>query len=186
MWTAFTGSGGIGSRRGVWRARRPPCCASCRAGRTPGAYRLPNGWTGQRGWRSPLQMPRMDVKCCWVGCAGAFEPRAQKTVRAIAELLQRAGVKFTVLGPKERCTGDPARRTGDEFLFQQLAEANVATLNGVGAKTIITQCPHCFHTMKNEYPAFGGEYTVLHHTQFLAQLVEEGRLQLPSNFAESV
>ncbi|HLK60587.1 MAG TPA: (Fe-S)-binding protein [Chthonomonadaceae bacterium] len=142
-------------------------------------------------WAKGLEIPTANAEdgrevLFWVGCAGAFEPRAQKTVRAIAELLQRAGVKFTVLGPKERCTGDPARRTGDEFLFQQLAEANVATLNGVGAKTIITQCPHCFHTMKNEYPAFGGEYTVLHHTQFLAQLVEEGRLQLPSNFAESV
>jgi Fe-S oxidoreductase/nitrate reductase gamma subunit len=122
----------------------------------------------------------------WVGCAGAFEPRAQKTVRAIAQLLQEAGVKFTVLGPKERCTGDPARRTGDEFLFQQLAETNITTLNGISAKTIITQCPHCFNTMKNEYPQFGGNYEVLHHTQYLQKLVEEGRLKLPQGFADSV
>jgi Fe-S oxidoreductase len=122
----------------------------------------------------------------WVGCAGAFEPRAQKTVRAVAQLLTAAGVKFTVLGPKERCTGDPARRLGDEFLFQQLAETNVATLNGIGAKTIVTQCPHCFHTLKNEYPQFGGDYEVLHHTQLLSRLVDEGRLKLPKGFSESV
>jgi Fe-S oxidoreductase/nitrate reductase gamma subunit len=122
----------------------------------------------------------------WVGCAGAFEPRAQKTVRALAQLLQMAGVKFTVLGPRERCTGDPARRIGDEFLFQQLAEANVATLSEVKAATIIAQCPHCFHTIKNEYPQFGGQYEVLHHTQFLARLVEEGRLKLPQGYEETV
>lgn len=122
----------------------------------------------------------------WVGCAGAFEPRAQKTTRAIAQLLAQAGVRFTILGPKERCTGDPARRTGDEFLFQQLAEANVGTLNAVHAQTILTQCPHCMHTLKNEYPQFGGDYTVLHHTQYLAQLIDSGRLKLSPNFAESV
>ncbi len=122
----------------------------------------------------------------WVGCAGAFDPRGQKTVRALSQLLQTAGVKFTVLGPKERCTGDPARRTGDEFLFQQLAETNKATFDGIGAKTIVTQCPHCFHTIKNEYPQFGGNYEVLHHTQFLQRLVEEGRLKLPKGYAESV
>ena len=142
-------------------------------------------------WAKGLDVPNASAEeerevLLWVGCAGAFEPRAQKTVRALAQLLQKAGVKFSILGPKERCTGDPARRTGDEFLFQQLAEANVGTLNGIGAKIIVTQCPHCFHTMKNEYPAFGGDYTVLHHTQFLAQLVEQGRLTLPPNFAESV
>ncbi|MDE2125004.1 MAG: 4Fe-4S dicluster domain-containing protein [Armatimonadetes bacterium] len=113
----------------------------------------------------------------WVGCAGAFEPKAQATTRAIAQLLNRAGVKFTVLGARERCTGDPARRTGDEFLFQQLAEANVSTLEAIKAKIIVTQCPHCFHTIKNEYPQFGGTYRVMHHTQFLQQLVADGRLK---------
>jgi Fe-S oxidoreductase/nitrate reductase gamma subunit len=122
----------------------------------------------------------------WVGCAGAFEPRAQKTVRALAQLLQQAGVKFTVLGPKERCTGDPARRTGDEFLFQELAQGNIQILNGIGTKRIVTSCPHCFHTIKNEYPQFEGHYEVLHHTQYLARLVEEGRLKLPQSYAESV
>ena len=142
-------------------------------------------------WAKDLNIPAATADdereiLLWVGCAGAFETRAQKTVQALAQLLQQANVKFTILGPKERCTGDPARRTGDEFLFQQLAEANVTTLNGIKAKTIVTQCPHCFHTMKNEYPQFGGDYEVLHHTQFLARLVETGRLTLPANFADSV
>jgi Fe-S oxidoreductase len=142
-------------------------------------------------WAKGLEIPAASAEdgrevLLWVGCAGAFEPRGQKSMRALAQLLQQAGVKFTVLGPKEKCTGDPARRTGDEFLFQQLAEANVNTLNGIQAKTIVTQCPHCFHTMKNEYPGFGGDYQVLHHTQFLSQLMAQGRLKLPPNFAESV
>ncbi len=122
----------------------------------------------------------------WVGCAGAFDPRAQKTVRALAQLLQKAGVRFTVLGPKERCTGDPARRTGDEFLFQQLAEANIATLGEIKTTRIVTQCPHCLHTLKNEYPQFNGRYEVLHHTQYLRQLMDEGRLKLPKGIAETV
>ena len=122
----------------------------------------------------------------WVGCAGAFEPRAQKTTRALAQLLTHAGVRFTILGPREKCTGDPARRTGDEFLFQQLAEANVATLNSVQARLIVTQCPHCMHTIKNEYGQFGGAYEVMHHTQLLEKLVREGRLRIPNGFAESV
>jgi Fe-S oxidoreductase len=142
-------------------------------------------------WAQGLDIPAASADdgreiLLWVGCAGAFEPRAQRSIRAIAQLLQQAGVRFSVLGPKERCTGDPARRTGDEFLFQQLAEANIATLNGIGARNIVTQCPHCFHTMQNEYPPFGGQYEVQHHTQFLAQLVASGRLRLPPNFAETV
>lgn len=122
----------------------------------------------------------------WVGCSGAFEPRAQKTVQAITQLLNAAGVKFTVLGPKERCTGDAARRMGDELLFQQLAEANIATLDGIAAKRIVTQCPHCLHTLKNEYGQLGGHYEVLHHTQFLSELVESGRLKLDPQAAGSV
>lgn len=122
----------------------------------------------------------------WVGCAGAFEPRAQKTTRAIVELLEQAGVKFAVLGPRERCTGDPARRIGDEFLFQQLAQANVETLDSVGARRIVTQCPHCFHTLKNEYPQFGGQYETVHHTQLLADLIGAGRLNIPADYAESI
>lgn len=142
-------------------------------------------------WAQGLDIPADSAEnsrevLLWVGCAGAFEPRAQKTVRALAQLLQQAGVRFAVLGPKERCCGDPARRTGDEFLFQQLAEANIATLDGVKAKTIVTTCPHCFHTLKNEYPQFEGRYEALHHTQYLARLLEEGRLKLPPGFADSV
>lgn len=126
----------------------------------------------------------------WVGCAGAFDPRAQKTVRALAQLLQQAGVKFSVLGPKERCTGDPARRTGDDFLYQQLAEANIATLKGIGAdqaeQRIVSACPHCFHTLKNEYPQSDGRFAVQHHTQFLQELVAAGRLTLPDAYEGSV
>ena len=117
----------------------------------------------------------------WVGCAGALEDRAKKATKAIAELLHVAGVKFAVLGPAETCTGDPARRLGNEFVFQMLAQQNVETLNeaGVGAgtgKKVIASCPHCFNTISREYPQLGGNYEVIHHTQLLARLVEEGKL----------
>ena len=142
-------------------------------------------------WTKGLDVPAASAEdarevLLWVGCAGAFDPRAQKTVRALAQLLQEADVKFTILGPKERCTGDPARRTGDEFLFQQLAEANIGTLDGIGTKQVVTSCPHCFHTLKNEYPQLGGNYAVQHHTQYLAELVESGRLKLPADYADTV
>ncbi len=117
----------------------------------------------------------------WVGCAGALEDRAKKATKAIAELLHVAGVKFAVLGPAEACTGDPARRLGNEFVFQMLAQQNVETLNdaGVGAgtgKKVIASCPHCFNTISREYPQLGGDYEVIHHTQLLAKLVEDGKL----------
>ena len=112
----------------------------------------------------------------WVGCAGAFDDRAQRTSRAVAELLHTAGVRFAVLGSAETCTGDPARRIGHEVLFQQLAAQNVETLNSAGAKKIVVTCAHCFNTLANEYPQLGGDYQVLHHTQLLAQLVADGRL----------
>jgi Fe-S oxidoreductase len=116
----------------------------------------------------------------WVGCAGAFDQRSQKVARALSELLGRAGVPFAILGKEERCTGDPARRLGDEFLFQELAQANVETLNRHGARRIVTACPHCFNTLKNEYPRFGGHYTVQHHSELLAELVAEGKLPAPN------
>jgi len=148
----------------------------------PPSHRL--DWA--KGLEVPLAAPNDEHEILlWVGCAGAFEPRAQRTTRALVELLMRAKASFAVLGSQERCTGDPARRIGDEFLFQQLAKANVATLNSVGAKKIVTPCPHCFHTLKNEYPAFGGVYEVKHHTQFLLELVESGRLILPQNFMDT-
>ncbi len=112
----------------------------------------------------------------WVGCAGAFEDRSRKSTRAIAELLDAAGVSFAVLGPRESCTGDPARRIGNEYLFQTLATANVELLNHVGARKIVAMCPHCFNSLANEYPQLGGTYEVVHHTQLLGRLVEEGRL----------
>jgi Fe-S oxidoreductase len=112
----------------------------------------------------------------WVGCAGALEDRARKTTRAIAELLHTAGVKFAVLGPGETCTGDPARRIGNEFVFSMLAQQNIETLNEVKPKTIVASCPHCFNTISREYPQLGGDYQVIHHTQLLAKLVAEGKL----------
>jgi Fe-S oxidoreductase len=112
----------------------------------------------------------------WVGCAGALEDRAKKTTKAVADLLHTAGVSFMVLGEGEGCTGDPARRLGNEFLFQMLAAQNVETLNTIGARAIVASCPHCFNTISREYPQVGGDYQVIHHTQLLARLVAEGRL----------
>jgi Fe-S oxidoreductase len=112
----------------------------------------------------------------WVGCAPAFDERARKAAVSTAKLLQEAGVDFAILGPRESCTGDPARRMGDEYTFQRLAGENVATLNGASVKTIITTCPHCFNSLGNEYRDFGGSYEVVHHSEFLAQLVREGKL----------
>jgi Fe-S oxidoreductase len=112
----------------------------------------------------------------WVGCAGAFEDRAKKTTQAVAELLHMAGVSFAVLGEGETCTGDSARRSGNEFLFQMLAQQNVETLNEIGTKKVVVTCAHCFNTLKNEYPQVGGHYDVVHHTQLLNTLVKEGKL----------
>jgi Fe-S oxidoreductase len=112
----------------------------------------------------------------WVGCAGAFEDRAKKTTQAVAELLHRAGVTFAVLGDGETCTGDSARRSGNEFLFQMLAQQNVERLNTVGAHKIVVTCAHCFNTLRNEYPQLGGHYEVVHHSQLLNRLVRDGRL----------
>ncbi|MBB5140614.1 Fe-S oxidoreductase, partial [Thermocatellispora tengchongensis] len=122
------------------------------------------------------KMPADTEYLFWVGCAGALEDRAKKTTKAVAELLHIAGVKFAVLGPMEACTGDPARRLGMEFLFNMLAQQNIETLNEAGVKKIVATCPHCFNTLANEYPQLGGTYEVIHHTQLLARLVDEGRL----------
>jgi Fe-S oxidoreductase len=126
----------------------------------------------------------------WVGCAGALEDRAKKTTKAIAELLQVAGVKFAVLGPAETCTGDPARRMGNEFVYSMLAQQNVETLNEAGlaapGKTIVASCPHCFNTISNEYPQLGGNYEVIHHTQLLAKLVAAGKLKPVTSVEEKI
>ncbi|HMG65814.1 MAG TPA: (Fe-S)-binding protein [Streptosporangiaceae bacterium] len=113
----------------------------------------------------------------WVGCAGALEDRAKKTTKAIAELLHVAGVNFAVLGPAETCSGDPARRMGNEFVFSMLAQQNIETLNEAGARTIVASCPHCFNTIANEYPQLGGNYEVIHHTQLLASLLADGKIK---------
>src|ERR1700722_845700 len=112
----------------------------------------------------------------WVGCAGALEDRAKKTTKAIAQLLHTAGVNFAVLGPAETCTGDPARRMGNEFVFSMLAQQNIETLNEAGVRKIVASCPHCFNTISREYPQLGGNYEVIHHTQLLAQLVADGNI----------
>jgi Fe-S oxidoreductase len=114
----------------------------------------------------------------WVGCAGSFDDKNKKVTQAMAQLLQRAGIDFAILGPSEMCTGDPARRSGNEYIFQMLAMQNIETLNGMGVRKIITQCPHCFNTLKNEYPQLGGNYEVVHHSQFLEWLIETGKLDL--------
>jgi Fe-S oxidoreductase len=114
----------------------------------------------------------------WVGCAGSFDSRAQKVTRALARILREAGVNYAILGQEELCTGDPARRAGNEFVFQMTALQNVQTLNGYGIEKIVTACPHCFNTLKNEYPALGGSYEVIHHTQLLRDLIDTGRLKL--------
>jgi Fe-S oxidoreductase len=114
----------------------------------------------------------------WVGCAGSFDDRAKKITKAFVQLLQKAKVDFAVLGPEESCTGDPAKRAGNEFLFQMQAMTNIETLNTYGVKKIVTTCPHCFNTLKNEYPSLGGQYEVMHHTQFLKNLIAEGRLHI--------
>jgi Fe-S oxidoreductase len=122
----------------------------------------------------------------WVGCAGALEDRAKKATKATAELLHAAGVKFAVLGPAEACTGDPARRLGNEFVFQMLARQNVETLNEAGVKKVIASCPHCFNTISREYPQLGGNYEVIHHTQLLSRLVADGHLKPVNEVNEKV
>jgi Fe-S oxidoreductase len=114
----------------------------------------------------------------WVGCAGSFDDRAKKITKAIARILNHCEVSFAILGQEESCTGDPAKRAGNEFLFQMMAMQNIQVLNGYEVKKIVTGCPHCFNTLKNEYPALGGTYEVLHHTQLIQQLITEGRIRL--------
>ena len=114
----------------------------------------------------------------WVGCAGSFDQRAQKITKAFAQILEKVGINFAILGKEEACTGDPARRAGNEFLFQMMAYQNIQILNGYGIKKIVTTCPHCFNTLKNEYPELGGTYEVLHHASFLQQLIDEGKIKI--------
>lgn len=114
----------------------------------------------------------------WVGCAGSFDDRAKKITRAFVKILNHVGVNFAILGTEESCTGDPAKRAGNEFLFQMQAMTNIQVMNGYEVKKIVTTCPHCFNTLKNEYPGLGGNYDVLHHSQFLQGLMNEGKLKI--------
>lgn len=114
----------------------------------------------------------------WVGCAGSFDQRAQKITKAFVTILNKVGISYAILGKEEMCTGDPVRRAGNEFMFQMMAYQNIQVLNNYGIKKIVTACPHCFNTLKNEYPALGGNYEVIHHTVFLQQLIDEGKIKL--------
>ena len=141
------------------------------------------GQSKRMEWAEGLDVPVVDGQIpedveylFWVGCAGALEDRSKKVTRTVAQLLNQAGVKYAVLGKQESCSGDPARRMGMEYLFQMMAQNNVELLNNVGTKKIVAWCPHCFNTLRNEYPAFGGNYEVIHHTQLLTTLVAEGKL----------
>jgi Fe-S oxidoreductase len=138
-------------------------------------------------WATGLDVPIVDPSepftheyLYWVGCAGSFDDKNKKVTQAMAKLLQRAGLDVAILGPSEMCTGDSARRSGNEYLFQMLAMPNIEMMNGMGVRKIITQCPHCFNTLKNEYPQLGGSYEVVHHSQLLEQLIESGRLDVSS------
>jgi len=114
----------------------------------------------------------------WVGCAGSFDARAQLISKAFANILNKVGISFAILGEEESCTGDPAKRAGNEFLFQMQAVTNIEVMNGYGIKRVVTACPHCFNTIKNEYPGLGGNYEVVHHTQLLKELLNDGRISL--------
>ncbi len=134
----------------------------------------------------PFAVPTLEQKAdpevlYWVGCAVAFDPRAQKIARSMAAILNSAGIDWAVIGKAEKCTGDTARRSGNEYLFVQMAEENIAALNEIKPKTIVTTCPHCFHTIANEYPQFGGNFVVKHHTVFIDELIRSGKLKLATD-----
>jgi Fe-S oxidoreductase len=130
-----------------------------------------------QGLAPPVAEPGEEVELLyWIGCAGSFDPDGQSVSRSMIAILDRLGIRYRILGGRERCTGDPARRAGEEGLFQQCARDNIAMLAGHSVKTVLTHCPHCFNTMKNEYPEFGASFSVVHHSQFLAQLIDDGRL----------
>ncbi len=160
-----------------------------------GMERTVNPWnvppTERLKWAEGLKVPTVVEKpdaelLWWVGCAAATDVRAQKSARALAEILISAGVDFAVLGEQETCTGDSARRAGNEYLFFELASANVEMLNELAPRRILTACPHCLHTLMNEYPAFGGSYEVVHHTQLINELIQAGRLSLDEAAGERI
>jgi Fe-S oxidoreductase len=160
-----------------------------------GMERSVNPWnvppTERMKWAEGLNVPTIDQNpdheiLWWVGCAPSTDARAQKTARALAAVLNAAEVNFAVLGQHEQCTGDSARRAGNEYLFFELASANVEMLNEVAPKRILTTCPHCLHTLANEYPEFGGDYEVVHHTEYIDELIKGGRLNVKAGDIESL
>src|SRR5687767_2118472 len=122
----------------------------------------------------------------WVGCAGSYDDRYKRVTKAFVKILEAVGIRFAVLGTEESCTGDPARRAGNEFLFQMQAMSNIQVLNGYGVKKIVTACPHCFNTIKNEYPQFGGNYEVVHHAELVENLIKEGRITLANKVEQAI
>lgn len=154
---------------------------------TPWAFSAADraNWADGLEIKTVEEQPDMDV-LLWVGCAGSFDDRNQKVLRSFVNILKKAGVKFSILGNEEQCTGDPARRIGNEYLFQTMAQANVETLNRHSIQRVVTACPHCFNTLKNEYKDFGGEYEVFHHSEFIAQLIREGRIKPTKSLDETV
>ena len=166
---------------GEGRLHGAPAASLAKAQRSGNPWGLP---TDQRfAWAEGLDVPTVQSRpdfeiLYWVGCAAAYDRRLQKIARSVVTLLQQAGVKFAVLGPEERCTGESARRMGDEFVFRELAEANLATLNRHQVRKIVTHCPHCLNSFRQDYPQLGGRFEVVHHSQLLAELVESGRLRV--------
>jgi Fe-S oxidoreductase/nitrate reductase gamma subunit len=160
-----------------------------RLGKTSDPYGKPQ--SERMDWAAGLDVPTVESNpnfdCLfWVGCAAAYDSRTQKVARAIVQLFQKANINFAVLGKKEKCSGDPARRLGEEFLFQQLAQDNIGTLQRHKVRKVVTSCPHCFNTIKNEYPQFGGDFEVQHHSQFLSDLIESGALVPGENGGQSI
>lgn len=145
------------------------------------------GFSERGDWAKDLGVPLMSEgpgeieMLYWVGCAGSFDERNKRVARALVRILQAAGIRFAILGQEEGCSGDPARRIGNEYLFQMLAKQNIETLSGYGIKKVVTACPHCFNTLKNEYPQFGGDYEVIHHSELIADLLKSGRVRVNAN-----
>ncbi|MCB1176125.1 MAG: (Fe-S)-binding protein, partial [Leptospiraceae bacterium] len=134
-------------------------------------------WAEGLGVKTMAENPEADI-LYWVGCAGAFDDRSKNTAVSFVKIMQKAGVNFGILGTEENCSGDSARRGGNEYLYQTLAQANVDTMNGYNVKKVVTACPHCYNTIKNEYPQFGGNFEVKHHTEFINELIEDGKIDV--------
>ena len=167
----------------------PPAASLQKMQRSGNPWGLPS--RDRMEWAAGMAVPTVQESgdfelLYWVGCAAAYDSRVGRVARSVARLLTAANVRFAVLGAEERCTGESARRMGDEFLFQELAAANIGTFGRYGVKTIVTHCPHCLNTFRNDYPQMGGHYRVLHHTELLAQLIASGRLCLPVGQASPV